>query len=202
MRYWAMRGSGTAAVLAVAVGVAAAGCGSSSPDRTGSSQRATTAAPPAQEHAPIQPQGDLEIPRRVPREGTGASDPRARRVIRAWLDALNHDDIERAASYFALPSKFQNGTPVLTVDSQAERIAVNLALPCGAKATEMRGAGAFTIVTFRLIHRPGGDCGPGVGGRARGAIRVARGKIAEWYRLPDVPGGPQIAPPAPSGPTV
>lgn len=202
MRYWAMRGSGTAAVLVVVIGLAAAGCGSSSPDRTSSSRRATTAAPPAQEHAPIQPQSDLEIPRRVPREGTGPSDPTARRVIRAWLNALDHDEIERAASYFALPSKFQNGTPVLTVDSQAERIAVNLALPCGAKATEMRGAGAFTIVTFRLIHRPGAECGNGVGGRARGAIRVARGKIAEWYRLPDVPGGQQIAPPAPSGPTV
>ncbi len=197
-----MSGSGTAAVLSVAVAVAVAGCGSSSPDRASSAKRATTAAPPAQEHAPIQPQGDLEIPRRVPRDGTGAPDPRATRVIRAWLDALNHDDIERAASYFALPSKFQNGTPVLTVDSQAERIAVNVALPCGAKATEMRGAATFTIVTFRLIHRPGGECGQGVGGRARGAIRVARGKIAEWYRLPDVPGGEQMAPPAPSGPTV
>jgi hypothetical protein len=197
-----MRGSATAAVLAVAIATAAAGCGSSSSDRTSSSQRATTSAPPAPEHAPIQPEGDLAIPRRVPRDGTGPSDPRARRVIRAWLDALNHDEIERAASYFALPSKFQNGTPVLTVDSRVERIAVNLALPCGAKATEMRGAGTFTIVTFRLIDRPGGECGQGAGGRARGAIRVAKDKIVEWYRLPEVPGGEQIAPPAPSGPTV
>jgi hypothetical protein len=195
-----MRGSPTAAVLAVAVATGAAGCGWSSSHATTSSPSA--AAPPAQEHAPIQPQSDLAIPRHVPREGNGSPDPRARRVIRAWLDALNHDDIQRAASYFALPSKFQNGTPVLTVDNQAERIAVNLALPCGAKATEMRRAGEFTIVTFRLIHRPGGECGQAVGGKARGAIRVARGKIAEWYRLPDLPGGEQIAPPAPSGPTV
>jgi hypothetical protein len=199
MPQWAMRGSAIAAVLAV---TAAAGCGSSASHRTGSSRTATTAAPPAQEHAPIRPESDLAIPRRVPREGTGPSDPRARRVIRAWLDALDHDDIDRAASYFALPSKFQNGTPVLTVDSELERVAVNLALPCGAKATEMRGAGRFTIVTFRLVERPGGECGQGVGGRARGAIRVARGKIVEWYRLPDVPGGEQTAPPAPSGPTV
>ena len=121
---------------------------------------------------------------------------------RLGLCARVHDDIERAASYFALPSKFQNGTPVLTVDSQLERIAVNVALPCGAKAIEMRGAGRFTIVTFRLTRRPGGECGQGAGHRARGAIRVARGRIVEWYRLPDVPGGPQTAPPAPSGPTV
>jgi hypothetical protein len=120
----------------------------------------------------------------------------------ARLDALDQNDIERAAAYFALPSKFQNGTPVLTLDSEQERIAVNVALPCGARATEMRGAGPFTIVSFRLIDRPGGECGQAVGGRARGAIRVARGRIVEWYRLPDVPGGEQTAPPAPSGPAV
>jgi hypothetical protein len=199
MPQWAMRGSAIAAVLAV---TAAAGCGSSASHRTSIVQRGTTAAPPAQEHAPIKPQSDLAIPRRVPREATGPSDRGARRVIRAWLDALDHDDIERAASYFALPSKFQNGTPVLHLDSEQERIAVNVALPCGARATEMRGAGPFTIVSFRLIDRPGGECGQAVGGRARGAIRVARGKIVEWYRLPDVPGGEQTAPPAPSGPTV
>lgn len=197
-----MLGSGIAAVLAVAVVAAAAGCGSSSPQHPSGSQRGATAAPPAQEHAPIKPQSDLAIPRRVPREATGPSDRGARRVIRAWLDALDHDDIERAASYFALPSKFQNGTPVLHLDSEQERIAVNVALPCGAKATEMRGAGPFTIVTFRLIDRPGGACGQAVGGKARGAIRIARGKIVEWYRLPDVPGGEQTAPPAPSGPAV
>jgi hypothetical protein len=197
-----MRGSGIGAVLAVAVVAAAAGCGSSSPQHASGSQRATTAAPPAQEHAPIKPQSDLAIPRRVPREATGPSDPRARRVIRAWLEALDHNDIERAASYFALPSKFQNGTPVLHLDSEQERIAVNVALPCGAKATEMRGAGPFTIVTFRLTDRPGGECGQAVGGKARGAIRIARGRIVEWYRLPDVPGGEQTAPPAPSGPAV
>jgi hypothetical protein len=197
-----MRGRGIAAVLVIAVVAAAAGCGSSSPQRADGSQRGATAAPPAQDHSPIKPQSDLAIPRRVPRGGTGPSDAGARRVIRAWLDALDQNDIERAAAYFALPSKFQNGTPVLTLDSEQERIAVNVALPCGARATEMRGAGPFTIVSFRLIDRPGGECGQAVGGRARGAIRVARGRIVEWYRLPDVPGGEQTAPPAPSGPAV
>jgi hypothetical protein len=197
-----MRGRGIAAVLAIAVVAAAAGCGSSPPQHADGSHRGATAAPPAQDHSPIKPQSDLAIPRRVPRDGTGPSDAGARRVIRAWLDALDHNDIERAAAYFALPSKFQNGTPVLTLDSEQERIAVNVALPCGARATEMRGAGPFTIVSFRLIDRPGGECGQAVGGRARGAIRVARGRIVEWYRLPDVPGGEQTAPPAPSGPAV
>ena len=49
-----------------------------------------------------------------------------------------------------------------------------MSLSCGAVATEMGGAGAYTIVKFRLTKRPGGDCGTGVGGTARGAIRVER----------------------------
>jgi hypothetical protein len=55
----------------------------------------------------------------------------------------------------------------------------------------MGGAGPYTIVKFKLTKRPGGDCGTGVGGSARGAIRVARGKIKEWYRLPDEVSGQQ-----------
>ena len=93
----------------------------------------------------------------------------------------------------ALPSKFQNATPVLIVNTEEKRIAVNTSLSCGAVATKMGGAGAFTIVTFKLTQRPGGDCGTGVGGTARGAIRVERRMIKEWYRLPDEPDGQQAA---------
>jgi hypothetical protein len=78
----------------------------------------------------------------------------------------------------------------------------NVSLSCGAVATEMGGAGVYTIVTFRLTERKGGNCGTGVGGKARGAIRVERRHIKEWYRLPDEPGGAQQAPPAASGPVV
>ena len=80
-------------------------------------------------------------------------------------------------------------------------MAVNEALPCGAKAIRTGGAGQFTIIVFELVRRPGADCGPGTGNRARGAIRVAGGRIREWYRLPDAPGAAQPAPPA-AGPTV
>ena len=149
---------------------------------------------------PIPPRSDLALPPNVPDRPTGPAAAESRRVINAWLRALRHGDVKRAAHYFALPSKFQNVTPVLTVDSERERIAINLSLPCGAKAVDMGAAGPYTIVTFKLTKRPGGDCGSGVGGTARGAIRVEHGKIKEWYRLPDEPGGDQQAPPAPSGP--
>jgi hypothetical protein len=149
---------------------------------------------------PIPARSDLALPPDVPDRATGPADAQSRRVINGWLRALRRGDVTRAAHYFALPSKFQNATPVLTVDSERERIAVNLSLPCGAKATDMGGNGPYTIVTFKLTKRPGGDCGNGVGGTARGAIRVEHRKITEWYRLPDAPGGQQEAPPPASGP--
>lgn len=144
---------------------------------------------------------DLQVPKSVPRRATGPARHSSTRVIRRWLAALDRGDVERAAHYFALPSTFQNtGTPVLHIDSEEERIAVNLSLTCGARAERTGGAGAYTIVLFRLVERtgPGGGCGTGVGGTARGAILVAGGLIREWYRLPDDPSAEQDAPAGPS----
>jgi limonene-1,2-epoxide hydrolase len=189
-------GRRTVALLAV-VAAAAAGCGGSS----GAGSTTTSTGAGERDPGPIPQHSDLELPAGVPDRATRPAARESRRVINAWLRALRRGDVRRAAHFWALPSKYQNGTPVLTVDSERERIAVNIALPCGAKAIAMGGAGAYTIVSFRLTTRPGGDCGTGVGGTARGAIKVQGGKIAEWYRLPDEPGGAQQAPPAPSTPT-
>jgi hypothetical protein len=190
-------GRSAVALLAVLSVTAAVGCG-------GAQKTSTTSTAPSavNDPGPTPPVSDLDLPPGVPDESTGPATADARRVINSWLKALRHGDIKRAAHYFALPSKFQNATPVLTVNTEDERIAVNVSLSCGAVATEMGGAGAYTIVTFRLTKRPGGNCGTGVGGKARGAIRVERRHIKEWYRLPDEPGGQQQAPPAPSGPSV
>jgi hypothetical protein len=133
---------------------------------------------------------DLQLPPNVPRRATGPASAASTRVIRRWLAALDRGDVLRAAHFFALPSKFQNsGTPVLHIDTEDERIAVNLSLTCGAKAERTGGAGAYTIVLFRLTERkgPGGGCGGGVGATARGAILVHGGLIREWFRLPDDP---------------
>jgi hypothetical protein len=142
---------------------------------------------------------DLQLPAQVPRRATGAASRSSTRVIRRWLAALDRGDIRAAAHYFALPSKFQNGTPVLHIDNEDERIAINLSLSCGAKAERTGGAGAYTIVLFRLTERkgPGAMCGPGAGQTARGAILVAGGLIREWYRLPDDPSqDPNQVPPS------
>jgi hypothetical protein len=189
--------------LAAAAALAGAGCGGGDGDR---GER--RAAPPPEQapsiprppSTPAEPTGTLAIPRRVPRRATGPADPADERVIRRWLAALRAGHVRAASRYFALPSTFQNGTPVLTIDTDVERVAVNEALPCGAKAIRMGGAGEFTIIVFELVRRPGADCGPGTGNRARGAIRVAGGRIREWYRLPDAPSAGKPAPPA--GPAV
>ena len=188
------RRSAAAWIAAAAAAIALASCGGS--------HSSTTPPTVANDPGPTPAVSDLALPPGVPDESTGPAAVSARRVINDWLKALRRGDVKRAAHYFALPSKFQNATPVLTVNSEQERLAVNLSLSCGAVATEMGGAGVYTIVTFRLTERKGGNCGTGVGGKARGAIRVERSKIKEWYRLPDEPGGQQHAPPAPAGPVV
>jgi hypothetical protein len=175
-----------AAALAVAAtAIALAGCGGGG-HATSTSARAQAGSGAAQP-PPAGQSSALDPPASIPDRATGPATKEARQVINAWLRALRHGDVERAAGYFALPSKFQNSTPVLIVRTKRERIAINLSLPCGAKARKMGGAGVYTIVTFVLTKRPGGNCGTGVGGTARGAIRVERRHIKEWYRLPDKP---------------
>jgi hypothetical protein len=185
---WSARSA--VSVLAVAAALTAVGCGGGGAPRRSAAAASRSTLPPS----------DLALPARVPDRATGPADRGSARVVRAWLRALTRGDVERAAAYFALPSLFQNGTSVLRIDSAGERLAVNLSLPCGGRLLDLRGARGFTIATIRLVRRPGADCGRGAGGRARTAIRVAGGRIREWYRLPDRPGGPQQAPPAPSGP--
>jgi hypothetical protein len=198
-----MPGRLLSALGAAALAAAVAGCGSGTITPT---KDALAPARQRIEERQRQERLSIDLPRNIPQAEQGPADARALRVIRAWLRALDRGDVARAADYFAQPSKFQNtGTPVLTLDNRTERVAVNLSLSCGARAVHAGSAGAFQIVTFHLIERPGGDCGQGVGGMARGAIRVHGQKIVEWYRLPDTPGGPLHKPPpariAVSGPS-
>jgi hypothetical protein len=137
-------------------------------------------------------------PRSVPTRPTRAADPEAERVIDAWLRQLRHGHLRRAATYFAIPSIFQNGTPVLHLDNATEVDAVVGSFPCGAVATRYGAAGRYTLVRFRLTERTGGDCAGAAGATTGGAIRVSGGRIREWYRLYDPeelhPAGPRVDP--------
>jgi len=160
----------------------------------------STASPPAPSSGPgraPRPASPLEAPQAVPRKGAGPADPASVAVIKGWAKALVQGRIARAATFFAVPSKVQNGTPVLTVSSPRAARAFNEALPCGATVTKTQAAGDFTIVTYALTERPGGDCMGAAGALAYGAIKVRDGKIVEWYRLPGT-GGETTPPSLPS----
>jgi hypothetical protein len=170
-------------VLIVVAVVVLAGCGGSSSPRTGATTPART--------APADPNADLRLPAHVPRRARGRADPVAVRVIARWLRALRSGDERRAARFWADGSKFQNATPVLTIDSAIEKLAIQKSLPCGAKIRKAGGPAPFVVLVFTLTNRPGGLCGSAAGHSARGAIRISHGRIAEWYRLPDDPAQPE-----------
>jgi hypothetical protein len=189
----AMASAARSAVLLATMGVAAAGCGGdASPPQVRHVRKAPARAAPK----PAGPQLDPAIlpPRRIPRRATGPADPDARQVIRGWLRALRAGDIPKAASYFAIPSVFQNGTPVLHLDSRLEVFAVNVSFPCGAVAMKYGSAGRYTLVRFKLTERRNGECRGAVGKTTGGAIRVAHHRIKEWYRLfdPEETGPPPV----------
>jgi hypothetical protein len=181
------------ALIAVVAATAAAGCGGGSHSGSATAVNSTDTSPGNGVTGGTQSvPPDLAVPRSIPQHATGPAERASVRVIRRWLRALDRGDVVSASHYFALPSKFQNGTPVLHIDSEEERFAVNASLSCGATAEKTGAAGPYTIVLFRLVNRtgPGAGCGGGVGATARGAILVSGGLIREWYRLPDEPTPP------------
>lgn len=120
-------------------------------------------------------------------------EPSDEEVIREWVDTLRAGDVTGAAELFALPSVVANGTPPVELSTREEAVEFNRALPCGAVLLSAEPADGGTVGTFELTERPGGECGPGVGGLARTLFVIRDGLIAEWQRIDD---------PAPSGPVV
>jgi hypothetical protein len=117
----------------------------------------------------------------------GNADPADVQVIDSWARALDRNDIEAAAGYFALPSSTLNGIP-LQIRTKADARAFNRSLPCGARLVRATANGGFTIATFRLTERPGpGSCGSGAGNKAATAFAIDGGEITDWRRVP-VPG--------------
>lgn len=119
-------------------------------------------------------------------------------VIEDWADTLSSGDVEGASGFFAVPSVVSNGTPPITLDTEAAVKAFNQSLPCGAELVKAVPDGDRIDATFRLTDRPGGDCGAGAGGLAGTAFEITDGKITKWERLDDLAPGDQ----KPTGPIV
>jgi hypothetical protein len=168
--------------------VLAVGCGSDP------SRRFTLTTPPA--HRGAQP-----VPTKTPqpvahhqRKPTQRDAERLRPVIAGWANALRKGNVERAASYFALPAIVaQSDTIQLATRDDAR--AFNEGLPCGARLLEVQHDGRYIVGTFRLTDKPGQTClTPGQ--LVRVAFVIQRRHFTEWRQVPDTPG----ARPGPSKP--
>jgi len=120
-------------------------------------------------------------------ETAPAADPGDVAVIKAWARTLAAGDEEGAAGYFAIPSIAENGPTLVKIESRADAVAFNRALPCGAEVVSARTTGRLTTATFVLSERPGGDCGTGTGATASTTFEIEDGKIVEWRRVDDAP---------------
>lgn len=198
-----------AGMLAAAALLALAGCGgedatpkqASTPTSSGSTpapapKPAPAPAPRDGSVPPVDPSATPEgavppavlkqlVPDGVPSRSTGAAaDPEQLKVVQRWLAALTNADIEAAADTFADGAVVQNLTAPLKLEDRAARITFNRAFPCGAEASAASGVKGYLIVVYRLTDRKGSGC-DGPGGSAASTIKVEKGRMTEWYRLPD-----------------
>jgi hypothetical protein len=110
------------------------------------------------------------------------------RVIRGWLLALQRDDYDGAAYYFAPRALIDQGDPYRLRGRRAARI-FNASLPCRADLVDVEDEpGPKALASFRLREGPGGPCS----GIVKVRFTIRRGKFTEWRQLPEEP-----APPAP-----
>ena len=86
----------------------------------------------------------------------------------------------------------QAGT-TLRLETRAQAVAWNAALPCSGKIVSIKTKGDLTTATFLLGDRPERKC-DGPGQHATAVSRVHEGKIVLWHQT--------SAAPAPVGPAV
>ena len=120
--------------------------------------------------------------------GCGSSSPSPESVVRAWSQALNTDDNERAADLFAPGAEVVEPGQVLRLQTHAEAVAWNSAFPCAGRIVSIKTAGRTATATFELGDRRNSRC-DGPGQHATAIFRVVKGKIVLWHQTatPDPP---------------
>ncbi len=127
--------------------------------------------------------GDGDEPR-APRAGQEESERNGEaQAIRAWSIALNSEDYEKAASFFAEGAIVEQAGEVRLPDEDAA-VAFNRSLPCKADVTDVEDEGDSVLVAFRLRGGSAGGCD---GGTARVRFRFEDGKFSEWRQLGEPP---------------
>ena len=125
--------------------------------------------------------------------GCGSTPPSPESVVRAWSQELNQGDNESAAKLFAPGAEVVQAGTTLRLETRAQAVAWNAALPCSGKIVSIKTKGDLTTATFLLGDRPERKC-DGPGQHATPVVRVHEGKIVLWHQT--------SAAPAPVGPAV
>ncbi len=125
--------------------------------------------------------------------GCGSTPPSPESVVRAWSQELNQGDNESAAKLFAPGAEVVQAGTTLRLETRAQAVAWNAALPCSGKIVSIKTKGDLTTATFLLGDRPERKC-DGPGQHATAVVRVHEGKIVLWHQT--------SAAPAPVGPAV
>jgi hypothetical protein len=107
------------------------------------------------------------------------------RVIRGWLLALERQDYEQAAYYFAPNALIDQGRP-FRLRTKSDAFVFNASLPCRADLIRLKGGGAHVLATFRLREGPGGPCS----GLVKVRYTISKGKFTEWRQLEEPEGQP------------
>ncbi len=102
-------------------------------------------------------------------------------AVRDWIEALNAERHERAASFFADGAIVEQARE-FKLEDRSDAIAFNRSLPCDATVTDVDDEGDTLLVAFRLR---GGSVGGCDGGSARVRFRFRDGKFSEWRQLPE-----------------
>jgi hypothetical protein len=172
-----------AALIAIcAVLLAGCGDGDDGPSAQGTTDigsattSAATAAPTASE---------TTVPPRTPGTTTGAetgsettppAGAQAERVVRAWLEAMNAGDNERAATFFARGATVTEGRRVSVLNSRDEAVIFNESISCGREVRSLFRTGDAVAISATLKKRPGAGCAnPGT--RVNPSAMVRNGKI-------------------------
>jgi len=113
--------------------------------------------------------------------GCGSGAPSTESVVRAWSEALNHDDNNTAANLFARGAKVVQPGGVLTLRTHRDAVAWNAALPCSGRILSIRSRGETATATFLLGDRRHSRC-DGPGEQATAIFKVVGGKIVLWHQ--------------------
>ena len=159
-----------------------AGCGGSGDDAAPRSVATPRAAPSTEPRAEPRGGGGEDADERP----TGPVTSAETAIIRGWSDALRRGDVDRAVGFWAVPSIASNGgQPFKLLSRKAVRF-FNAGLTCGAELESTARDANYVLAVFRLTERPGeGECGSGVGAKARTLFLLRDGKIVQWIRASD-----------------